>query len=469
MVNTTQVRPGLRTAVAVSILPLLGLLAGLGAAAAVTTYISPTYDASASVIVMPSPETGRSDVMLTDGSLAQNLVASVAGLVNSRQVTQVTAGTMGLPEDQVSGHITGLAEPGIQIVTINTTADSAAEAAAMADTAAAATITLCSQLQLGGTAVVVQALDRAVISAEPVSPKPLLNYALGGFVGLLVGIAFGSLRRRVDDRFRSVATIETDLGLPAFGVIGKRIPRRKAVSARSLYARADVGSSIDGLVSALSVLGAQRPGRRVVVTSVGDEDSTAFVASLLSVGLLHQNSGTTLLEGHWRRPVVQRYFPGHVQQSVEEILAQRELPDPTDESTTPAVLTADAVRDYFAPHPRTEQVGALVDALSANGDYVVVTAPPVLAGSGLTALAQHADVVILIVASDRVRKADAGRAALLVQRLGVPVAGVVVMGSATHDDGWQPATWPSTALSKRTMPLAPAVIDEATGPANPQD
>lgn len=472
-----KLHPGhLRSTAKLLALPLVGLLAGIGVAAITTATLPPTYQATSSVIVMPVAPTDDADNVLVNGNLALNLVASVAELAGSREVAVATATAMGLPEGEVAGQITGVSDPGIQIVTVEATAGTGEDAAAMADAAAAAIIALCEQLQLGGSSVVVQPLDAAAVPLTPVSPRPTLNYALGALIGLLVGIGFGSLRNRVEDRFRRVADIERELGLPALGVITQKVPS-KEVSARVLYKRPAVGSAIDGLVSAISVLGTQRPGRRIVVTGVGDEESTAFVAALLAVGLLNQNTGTTLMEGQWRNPDVQRYFPGHLDQTVEEALAQHPMPDPSDESSTPVVLTAEAIRGYFGLQPRAEQVGALIDALAASGDHVVVTAPPVLAGSGLSTLAQHADVVILIVASDKVRKADAGRAALLVQRLGVQVTGVVVTGAATDEDGWQPATWPIAPPAYPTGAFPPigswdlqeatqsTTLGQSTGPA----
>lgn len=444
----------LRSTALLLALPTAGLLAGVAVAGVVTAALPPTYQASSSVIVMPTPTGENDQVLLSDGSLALNLVASVAELAGSREVAAATATTLGVPESVVAGHVTGVSEPGIQIVTVEAEADSGAEAAAMADAAAAAIIDLSKQLQLGGSSVIVQPLDSAAVPAAPVSPKPVLNYALGALIGLLVGIGIASLRSRVDDRFRRVADIERELGLPALGVIKQKTPGQPQ-SARAMYARPAVGSAVDGLVSAISVLGTPCEGRRIVVTGVGDEDSTGFVAALLAVGLLNQNSGTTLLEGKWRSPDLDRYFPGHVEQRVDDALAAHDVPDPSDETSAPVVLTADAVREYFGLQPRAEQVGALVDALAASGDHVVVTAPPVLAGSGLATLAQHADIVILIVASDKVRKADAGRAALLVQRLGVKVTGMVVTGAATHEDGWQPAIWPSSIGVQVTGAFAP--------------
>jgi Mrp family chromosome partitioning ATPase len=184
-----------------------------------------------------------------------------------------------------------------------------------------------------------------------------------------------------------------------------------------------------------------------VVTSVSDDGGAAFVAALLAVGLGRHHDRTILVAGRSRPSGFDRYFPHQAAQTVEEIVAHHRRPAPpavTEESVS--VVGVDAILRHLGTQaPRDEQVGGLVDTLAGHGDPVVVEAPPVLAGSGLAALARHADVVLLVVASDRVRKTEAGRAAVLVQRLGVPLAGLVVVGAAAGEHGWRSTAWPAAA------------------------
>src|ERR1700738_5267331 len=91
-------------------MPLWGLGAGLMAAVAVPAILPPTYQASASVIIMPASG-GESTTI-------QALVPSVARLAESREVALQAAGALGVPVEQVAGHISGVAEPGILIVTV---------------------------------------------------------------------------------------------------------------------------------------------------------------------------------------------------------------------------------------------------------------------------------------------------------------------------------------------------------------
>ena len=386
-----------------------------------------------------------------DVNLALNLAPSVARLAESREVARETARQLRIPENEVFGKVTATSEPGNQIVKVEVEGGSGPAVAAIANAAAQATGRLFADLRPSGTSTItVKALDEAAIPLTPVAPRPLLNDTLGAAAGLLIGIGIGSLLGRSEDRFRRLVDVEHDLALPTLAAI-RRLPVRRGGSASRFYQRRDKRLITDGLLAALSILGSgsnQRTpapntgavGRRILITSVGDDRATPFIAALLAVSLSKHNQGTTVVEGEIRRRGLARYTRGRGVRTVDYVLGDGSpaAPDAKDAFT---VLPIDEVTAYFGQQPRPEQLAALVDVLAANTDNVVVTAPPVLSGPGLTALAEHADIVILVVASNRVNRAEAGRAALLVRRLGVPLAGTVVTGGATDEDGWQPSAW----------------------------
>lgn len=411
-----------RTTSRIVVLPLAGILAGLVAALLTTAALTPTYDATASVFVGPKLTPGAADdVTLAGVSLAQNLVSSVAQLAQSRDVASAVASELGLPETKVAGHLTGMSQAGIQIVKVEAASPSATGASAMANAAASAIVDVSTRLRLGGSSVGVQLLDTAGIPTSPTTPRPALNGALGALVGLLAGMGALTLRTRMADRFARVVDIESELGLPALGVIMRRRAPQSGGGVQALYASVEVGAAVDGLVSALSVLIERKDGRRIVVTSVGEDGSAGFVAALLSVGLRRPDHGATLLD----RTLVRKADPGF------------------------------------------DRVGTLLADLSSNGADVVVAAPPVLAGRGLSELAPHADAVILAVDSDRARRAEAGRASLLVRRLGVPLAGIVVTGSAADEDGSQPSAWPIPVARAQTGTAVDRSARNAAAPPDP--
>jgi Mrp family chromosome partitioning ATPase len=76
--------------------------------------------------------------------------------------------------------------------------------------------------------------------------------------------------------------------------------------------------------------------------------------------------------------------------------------------------------DHFADH--------LPDARRL-ADYVLIDAPGLLATSEAADLARHADGVLLVVRSGRTPIGAGARSAELLQRLGIPVVGAVLIGS----------------------------------------
>lgn len=441
-------RSQLRSLVRTVALPAIGMGAGVVAAGAISLVIPPTYEATASVIVAPSTQAGAGSVQVSDVSLALNLVSSVAELARSREVTQAVVEALDLPEAEVDGHLVGASQLGIQIVTVTASTGNAGEAAAMADAAADAMVDIAGRLQLGGAAVTVQPLDTASVPDAPTSPRLPVNLALGAVVGVLVGAGARTLRTRLDDRYASVAAVEHDLGLPALGVLSTPI-RRGLPPASELVDDADAIEATDGLVAALEILVPRGSGRRILVTSAGDDDATALVAALLASRIGTAEHRPVLLDLSRRDDLLGRHVARGT--TVHDALRRGaggggELGSDGpagDRDGSAAVIPWSAVTEHLGDDPGAEAVADLLDALAFAGRDVVIVAPPVLTGRRLGVPGDDVDVALLAVDSDQVRRGDAGRAAMLLRHLDAALVGLVVLGSAASVGGWQPTAWPT--------------------------
>lgn len=65
----------------------------------------------------------------------------------------------------------------------------------------------------------VAVIDAAVPSTSPISPRKMLNMALGGFLGLFIGLGLALLLEFLDTTVRTPDEIESLLGLPVLGRI----------------------------------------------------------------------------------------------------------------------------------------------------------------------------------------------------------------------------------------------------------
>ncbi|MET8258354.1 hypothetical protein [Micromonospora sp. NPDC005205] len=456
--------------------PLLGLCAGLAAAQGVTQLLPARYEAEASVLV--SAEQTNED-RPADLALAQNLTPTIARLVGSREVALEAARSLQLPERAVLGHVSGEYELGLQIITVHASAGTGTQAAAIANAASRAVSQQLGRLDMGGsTSINARVLDTASPPARPAFPRPLLNGVLGALAGLLAGWGATILRDRFDSRLRDIGQIEARLGLPVIGVLPK-LPRRFARHhAAALYARTNVADAVRATISTLSVLTAPLPRRRLLVTSAHDDDGKALVTALLGLGMADEHCRATLVDGAVRDPVLSGHFP-EAPHTWQQVLAQKCPPVRLVDFPTLTVLPAEPREgaDTEALH----ELGGLLNALGEDEDCVIVHAPPILAGREISAFAQHADGVLLVVRAGRTNLDDSTRAARLVQQLGLPLAGVVVIGAVPRPDhrssSEQPALVPGATQDALALPatragaqgavireLVSALIEDKSGP-----
>ncbi|MFE9913946.1 hypothetical protein ACFYPG_02215 [Micromonospora sp. NPDC005553] len=456
--------------------PLLGLCAGLAAAQGVTQLLPARYEAEASVLV--SAEQTDED-RPADLALAQNLTPTIARLVGSREVALEAARSLQLPERAVLGHVSGEYELGLQIITVHASAGTGTQAAAIANAASRAVSQQLGRLDMGGsTSINARVLDTASPPARPAFPRPLLNGVLGALAGLLAGWGATMLRDRFDSRLRDIGQIEARLGLPVVGVLPK-LPRRFARHhAAALYARTNVADAVRATISTLSVLTAPLPRRRLLVTSAHDDDGKALVTALLGLGMADEHCRATLVDGAVRDPVLSGHFP-EAPHTWQQVLAQKCPPVRLVDFPTLTVLPAEPREgaDTEALH----ELGGLLNALGEDEDCVIVHAPPILAGREISAFAQHADGVLLVVRAGRTNLDDSTRAARLVQQLGLPLAGVVVIGAVPRPDhrssSEQPALAPGATQDALALPatkagaqgavireLVSALVEDKSGP-----
>ncbi|MFI7080258.1 hypothetical protein ACIBO1_23440 [Micromonospora sp. NPDC049903] len=446
-------------------LPLLGLLAGLAAAQAVTPLLPARYEAHASVLVVAdTPEGDRPAEMSL--ALAQNLAPTVAKLIGSREVAVAAAGRLGLPEDAVAGNVHGTFEPGLQIVTVRADAASAGRAAAIANAVSQAMGEQLERLKLGGdTVVTTRVVDTASVPTGPAFPKPLLNSALGALVGLLAGWGATVLRDRFDRRLRDIAQMESRLGLPVVGAL-PHLPKRFARHhAAALFARRDIATATRSTVSALTVL-TTSSRRRLLVTSVHGDDSATLVSALLGLAMAAERRKVTVIDAAVRDPALAGHFPD-ASFTWQQVRTGQHTPTPMPDLPTLTVLPTEPRESLTTVHAR--ELGQLLDVLADTEDCVIVHAPPVLAGCDTASLADHVDGVLLVVAAGLTNLTEATRAARLVRRLNLPLAGIVAVGAIDRvgqpgADEVTPALSGNTSLRPvRRMPSGAHRVREVGG------
>lgn len=392
---------------------LLAVAVGVTAAWSVTRLFPRRYEATATLFVGSNAPGVNVATDIQYASLAQSLVTSYAELAESKRVAREAARAAGLEPSQVVGHVGAEAQPGVQILKLTASARSGALAARVANALAQALASRIESLSgSSGTHVGVQVIDDATPSLRPVSPRPLLNLIVGGLAGLLAGIALALGRERLDQRIRTVADAERELGLPVLGVIPK-LPRRvRRADAIVRQANPTVAEPFRNLAVTLASI-ARRSGHRcILITSAGTKEGKSMVAAQLAVASAEDNQRVALIEGDLRRPSLGRQF---------------QSTDPRGANVT--LIAASGTESDAGRLVRTPQIERTLKKALRENDFVLLDAPPALVVADTSILARHADAVLLVVRANETAADDARAVIVALKRLDVEVIGVVLVAA----------------------------------------
>ena len=197
------------------ILATLTLTAVLVAGIMSLYFIPPTYTASVTMLV------AKRDTPVADYStllMNQNLVRTYAEVAKSRTIAQQVDDALNLhiPVDQLQSRISVTAVKDTQVIKVSVDGATPQEAQSLANAVASAFI---SQVQSLMKVENVAIVDSAEAPVSPTKPRPLLNVAVAGVLGIMVGFGLMFLLEYLDRTIKNNDDVARYLNLPVLGVI----------------------------------------------------------------------------------------------------------------------------------------------------------------------------------------------------------------------------------------------------------
>jgi capsular exopolysaccharide synthesis family protein len=265
--------------------------------------------------------------------------------------------------------------------------------------------------------------------------RPSRALFLGGF-GLFLGVGAALIVERFDRLIRSKQAAEDALGVPVVAEVPP-IPR-------SDRTRLLTGTESSGVMEAFrrlrTFVAAWTPeeetpdGHRViVVTSATPEEGTTATVAHLAATLAEVGRTVLVVSADLRRPRLHLYFGRQREPGLTDMLRGapdvRKLTDLNLTTAIPGIRFVASGAPVKNTAPLIERAGDLLQAARGMADFVLVDSPALLAASDAAELAAHADEVLLVVRAGRTSVGAARRSAELLERLGIPVLGAVLVAS----------------------------------------
>ena len=202
--------------------------------------------------------------------------------------------------------------------------------------------------------------------------------------------------------------------------------------------RSAAAEAYRGLRTQLSFALGERAGdaadqaRRILISSPSVDADRAELAANLAVVCAQAGQSVALVDADLRKPFIHQYFDLDSQSGLSSYLSgEADQPDRMLQATSVEglkVLSSGPVASNPAEQLGGLRMRTLLDSLSKEHDWLIVSAPPIVPVTDATILAPLVDGVVLGVAAGRSRRDHTERASEILESVNANLMGVVLTG-----------------------------------------
>ena len=385
----------------------------LGATAAYTLTLTPTYTASARVYFSATGGEAKQGQSSSGTYVitSQDLNTYVE-VLRSPSVLEPLRVTLGLPPNapiNVSASVPPTASV-LDITVVDSSAEGAARTAnAVGPELAKVAAKFSPLLASAGQTVEATTITPAVAPGSPTTPDVRRNLALGILAGLAIGIGVAFGRYALDTKVRSEADVKALSDRPLLS----SIPMDKSTKGKPLTMVTDPhgvhAEAIRRLRTNLLFVDVTTGKHSFVVTSaMAGEGKTTTVINL-AMALSDTGARVLLVDGDLRNPSVARTMGLEGGVGLTTILLGAATADDVVQQWRDSslyVLPAGQVPPNPSEILGSEPMETLFDHLTKEFDYVLVDSPPLLPVIDAVVINKLVGGLLFVVAADRTRKRD---------------------------------------------------------------
>ncbi len=274
-------------------------------------------------------------------------------------------------------------------------------------------------------------VDRAFEPSRPVSPKIVLNLALGIIGGIVLGLSTAFLIATIDDKIKTPFDVETLVGLPLLGLIPSTEKMEQPDKAQIVANGSDrmATEAFLSLYSTLRVNDESRNARLILVTSTIPGEGKSFIATNLALTFASQGQRTVIIDCDLRKPNIERSFrlkPGKGvvnycanAATLDEIIVKNVHPNLD-------VITVGARAKNPIHLLNSQEFETMVAELNKRYDRIVFDTPPLGAVSDALNILPLMDGAIYTIRFNGAKRGAVQRCAQRLRSANIPIFGAVM-------------------------------------------
>jgi capsular exopolysaccharide synthesis family protein len=424
----------------------LALIIGVAGAVALTVTATPQYSSQVTLFISAQGDPTDASSAYQGSLLSAQKVKSYVELLSSERLSQdvITATDAPITPGKLSREISATSQPDTVLLTATVTDPSPARAQFLANSLGVQFGLLVADLErpANGKApsVTARVVQRAQLSASPVSPKPVRNIGLGAALGLLVGLGAAFARNALDTSVKSVEQLERATGVPNLGTIAYDPKVRKRPLIVQEHPQAPRSEAFRQIRTSLQFIDVDRPNKMIVVASSLPEEGKTTTLCNLAIAMAQAGNKVALVEADLRRPRAANYLGLEGAVGLTSVLSgQASLEDAlqTWGDDLFAVLASGPVPPNPSELLASDRMRKLLMELQETYDTILIDTPPLIPVTDAAAVAVHSDGALLITrhgatSRDQVQKAVGVLAGVNVRVLGTVFSMTPASGTSSY-------------------------------------
>ncbi|AFZ26727.1 capsular exopolysaccharide biosynthesis protein [Cylindrospermum stagnale PCC 7417] len=291
-----------------------------------------------------------------------------------------------------------------------------------------------------GNARVVSA---ALLPKKAVSPKIALYLALGGFLGILLGVGIALMLEAMDQSLKTLEQAQQLLGYPLLGTI-PHLGQKAKNGGEALIELPVRDNPYSGASSAFEMLQtnldftiSDKPLKVIAVVSSTPGEGRSFVAANLAVAKAHMGRRILLVDADMRHSCQQEIWKLSDPVGLSNVLVgQAEFRSTSQEVLVNLdLLTAGTIPPNPAALLDSQRMALLIQEAAKDYDCVIIDTPALSLFSDALMLGKIVDGILLVVRPGVLDCAVAKSTKMMLEQARSRVLGMVVNG-VTADSGY---------------------------------
>ncbi len=251
-------------------------------------------------------------------------------------------------------------------------------------------------------------IETAVLPEKPISPKILLNLAIGTVMGLLLGVGTALLLEALDNSVKTVKEAEALFNMTVLGKIPllegeEKIDRKSLERARPRLPvrdnpRSVISEAYRMLQANLKFLSSDSPPRVMVMTSSVPQEGKSTTTANLALALAEMGHRVLVVDADLRRPSQHQIWELPNSVGLTNILVEpgKWFSVVRSENEQLDIITAGVIPPNPVRLIDSHRMVSLIKEWRDVYDFVLIDTPPLAVASDALILAQMTDGVLMV-------------------------------------------------------------------------